>query len=227
MNVLVAIMIIILIIALILSLRLKAYITLEDTITIRVGFGPVVILLLPNRSKTVDLRDFTYAKHRKRLEKERKKAQKKKEKIKKKAEAKALAEKVKKTSQCAENTEDTEKLATVSEIIKFVVSDLAFVASHLHTDIRMLRIRVGGDDAASTAKKYGMMCTVVSLILELLDNKTKLQNMTADAVSVKADFLSKKTVFNIDIRIKISLFSLIRVAFKSLGWFIRQKSKQN
>lgn len=226
MNALGVIMIIILIIALILSLRLKAYITLEDTLTIRAGLGPIILQFLPKKRKEVDLRDFTYEKHQKRLEKERKKAAKKKAKLQKKTGAKALAKKAEKASQSAENVGDTEKLSTVIEIIEFVTSELSSVTSHIHTDIRMLRIRVVGEDAASIAKKYGVICAASSLIIELLNIKTKLRKMNTDVVSVEADFISEKTTFNIDIQLKISLFSLLKAGFKALGWFISQKSKQ-
>ena len=57
MNALGVIMIIISIIALILSLRLKAYITLTDTLAIRAGLGPVVLRLRPKKKGAVKIRE--------------------------------------------------------------------------------------------------------------------------------------------------------------------------
>ena len=227
MNVLIGILTAVLIIALILSLRVKVFLRLEDVLTLRAGLGPVVLRILPKKQKEIDLRDFTYEKHQKRLKKEQKKKDKKKAKTQKKTEAKALAEKAERASQHGEESEDTAKLATVAEIIEFVTTELPRLASYIHTDIVMLRISVGGSDAAAAAKKYGMICALSSLIIELLENKTVLKKMKNDAVSITADFVSEKTVFNVDFNFRISLFSIIRVVCHSLSWFISQKIKQS
>ena len=73
MNVLIGILTAVLIIALILSLRVKVFLRLEDVLTLRAGLGPVVLRILPKKQKEIDLRDFTYEKHQKRLKKEQKK----------------------------------------------------------------------------------------------------------------------------------------------------------
>ncbi|MBE6541197.1 MAG: hypothetical protein E7672_01990 [Ruminococcaceae bacterium] len=227
MNALITIMIIISAVALFLSLRIKVFLRLEDVLSLRAGLGPVVLKILPKKKKEINLRDFTYKKHQKRLEKERKKKLKKKLKTQKKTEAKALAEKAEKASQNTTEETKPEKLATVAEIIEFVTTELPRLCSYIHTDIVMLKIIVGGKDAAAAAKTYGTVCALTSLIIELLENKTAMKKMRQDAVFVGIDYTSPKIVFNIDFSFKISLFSIFRVVFHSLKWFISQKIKQS
>ena len=86
---------------------------------------------------------------------------------------------------------------------------------------------VGGKDAADCAKKYGAICALTSCLIELLDNKTVLKKMRQDAVSVNADFLSEKTNIQIDVSLKISIFSIFRVGLHTLKWLISQKVKNS
>ena len=96
----------------------------------------------------------------------------------------------------------------------------------MKTEIRMLHISVGGEDAAECAKKYGVTCALTSLLIELIENKTSLKKINANSVSVTADFLSEKTRIMLDISLKISIFSIFRVGVHTLKWLISQKIKQ-
>ena len=62
------------------AIPLRLRIRLEEQFTLLAGIGPLVIFRMPKIQKPVDLRDFTYEKHRKRLEKERAARLKKKQK---------------------------------------------------------------------------------------------------------------------------------------------------
>ena len=80
---------IVLFIALLFSLHLKFYLKIDGTTTIHAGLGPIVLKLLPKKdAKAIDLRNFTYEKHQKRLEHDRKAALKKAEKKAKKTKKK-------------------------------------------------------------------------------------------------------------------------------------------
>ncbi len=216
----------------ILSMRLKIYIRMTDTFGLRAGLGPVVLTLAPAKpKKPVDLKDFTYEKHRKRLQKEQARARKKAEKAEQKKQAKALAKEAEKTAReetaAEENGEPVKKftLEAVLGIIEFVLEEFPRFTSYIHTEIRMLDITVAGKDAADCAKKYGIIAQLTSYLLEILDNGTALKPVKADAVSVRADFLAAKTVYKMDIRIRLRLFSIVRVGFHTLVWFIKTKIK--
>ncbi len=224
---------IVVLLGVILSMRLKIYIRMTDTFGLRAGLGPVVLTIAPAKpKKPVDLADFTYEKHQKRLQKERARALKKAEKAEQKKQAKALAKEAEKTAKeeaAAEaNGEPVKKftLEAILGIIEFVLEEFPRFTSYIHTEIRMLDITVAGKDAADCAKKYGIIAQLTSYLLEILDNGTALKPVKADAVAVRADFLAAKTVYKLDIRIKLRLFSIVRVGFHTLVWFIKSKIKK-
>ena len=49
--------------------------------------------------------------------------------------------------------------------------------------------------------------------------------MKSGAVSVNADFISEKTKLMIDVSLKISIFSILKVGFHTVKWLISQKLK--
>ena len=217
----------------ILSMRLKIYLRMTDTFGLRAGLGPIVLTLAPAKpKKPVDLKDFTYEKHQKRLQKERAKAQKKAEKSEQKKQAKALAKEAEKTAReetaAEESGEPVKKftLEAILEIVEFVLEEFPRFTSYIHTEIRSLDITVAGKDAADCAKKYGIIAQLTSYLLELLENGTAMKPLKPDAVAVRADFLAQKTVYKMDIRIRLRLFSIVRVGFHTLVWFIKSKIKK-
>lgn len=214
----------------ILSMRLKIYIRMTDTFELRVGIGPVVRTLAPSKpQKPIDLSDFTYEKHQKRLQKERARALKKSERAEKKRQAKALAKEAERTANAeaaaSENGEKVKKftLEAILGIIEFVLEEFPRFASYIHTEVRMLDITVAGKDAADCATKYGIIAQLTSYLLEILDNRTAMKPLRPGAVAVNADFLAAKTVYKLDIRIRLRLFSIVRVGFRTLVWFIKSK----
>lgn len=217
-------------IGVILSMRLKIYIRLTDVFELRAGLGPVVLRLAPSKpKKPVDLADFTYEKHQKRLEKDRLRALKKAEKAEKKRQAKALAKEAELTAKeeaaAEESGEEVKKftLESILAIVEFVLEEFPRFTSCIHTEIRMLDITVAGKDAADCAKKYGIIAQLTSYLLEILDNGTAMKPLQPGAVSVNADFLAAKTVYKLDIRIRLRLFAIVQVGFRTLVWFIKSK----
>lgn len=221
---------IVVLLGVILSMRLKIYIRMTDTFELRVGIGPIVRTLVPSKPpKTIDLSDFTYEKHRKRLQKERMRALKKSEKAEKKRQAQTLAKEAEQTakeeSAAAETGGEVKKftLEAILGILEFVLEEFPRFTSYIHTEVRMLDIAVAGRDAADCAKKYGIIAQLTSYLLEILDTRTAMKPLKPGVVAVNADFLAAKTVYQLDIRIRLRLFSVVRVGFHTLWWFIRSK----
>ena len=92
--------------------------------------------------------------------------------------------------------------------------------------IKALHVIIGGDDAAKIATTYGAVNMAVSLLIELLECKTSFSPVKPGEITVNADFLQEKTKFYLDMSLKISVFSVVRVGFDSLIWLIKQKIKQ-
>lgn len=224
------ILIIALLIALLLSLRVKLYIRFTDNVCIRVGVGPVVFTLTPKKHKKVVISDFTYEKHQKRLEKEMRKSERKTLKKARRAEKKRKSAELRQKAEAAASNEAAEvenKLGEIIDLLTFICEEFPRLASRLHVGIKRLHIAVGGNDAAETALKYGKIQTAVSLLIELLDNKTKLYPIKKGDAVVYADFLLPRTRCEADISLKLSIYSLLRTGFSALIWLIKSKIKKS
>jgi len=222
---------IVLLVGLLLSLHIKLYIKIEEETTVHAGFGPVLVQLAPKKKpRPVRLSDFTYKKHQKRLKKDQKAAEKKALKEQAKRARKKERESLKARAGHAASTIDKaapeDKLASFTDILSLIFEELPKLASYLKTEIRLLRITVGGQDADRIARSYGKIAALLPLFIELLEAKTKLTPVKANAVQVAADFVAPKTTVQMNVRIKLRLFSLVRIAFHALLWLIRQKMKQ-
>ncbi|MGN1345976.1 MAG: hypothetical protein ACI4V1_04270 [Eubacteriales bacterium] len=224
-------------VGLLLSLCLKLDFQLNDAsanaLIVRVGLGPVVRTIVPaKKRKPVRLADFTYEKHQKRLKKDRIRARKKAERLEKRKRAHALMRQTgqtAKTEAAAEAAGEEVKsftLESILDLLRFIFAEFPRFTSYLHTEVRMLDITVAGRDAADCAKKYGILAQLVSYLLELLNNGTAMKPLRPDAVAVRADFLAEKTVYRLDIRLRLRLFSLVRVALHTLVWMIQGKLKK-
>ena len=224
---------IILLIALILSIRAKLNIRLDGGLTVKGGAGPVILTLFPKKERLKDrkrprLSAFSYKKHQRRLKREAKKeeqkaAKKAAKKLKKKRSQ--ISDEVKKTSKKAEKSLP-EKLDGIFELVSFILDEFPRLASYIHTDVREMKINVASGDAAKTAELYGGGCALSSALLELLDCRTKMKKTADGAVAVNADFFGEKTSAVIDISMMISLFSVVRVGWHTLKWFIGQKIRE-
>ncbi len=222
---------IVLLFALLFSWHIKVFLKLEEKLILRVGFGPIVITVSPKKEKRVNPSNFTYKKHQKRLEKERKKALKKSakkaEKAEKKRKAKLLAKEARTAAEATEEAAAGNKLGMILELIKFVLSELPVFASYIKTNIKKLHITVGGKDADKIARSYGVISALAANLVELLKNKTAMKPLGNGAVNVLADFVAEKTSYKLDLSFKLRLFSIVRVGWHTLKWFISQKIKES
>lgn len=222
---------IVLFFALLFSLHIKFYLKINTITEIYAGFGPVVLKLAPKKpAKQIKLKDFTYEKHQKRLQRDRKAAQKKAEKKQLKDEKKKMkaaeALEAEKAAAKIENAAEEEKLVSVIDILTLVFDELPKLASYFKTEIRLLDITVGGRDADRIGRTYGKMSILVPLLIELLENKTDFKKLKPNAVRLNADFTAEKTKIRLHIRLKLQLFSIIRIGWHALVWFIKLKMKQ-
>lgn len=220
---------IVLFFVLLFSLNLKLDVSLLDTVTVRAGLGPVMLTLSPKKERTINPDDFSYKKHQKRLRKDRmlamKKAEKKRRKDEQKAKKKAEAEKVKRDA--AKSGEELKKkkfpFGFIVALAKFVIRELDRFIGYFRIEIKMLNITVGGKDAESIGRTYGVIVQAVPYLIELLDHKTHLSRLKENAVSVKADFLLEKTKIYGHFCLKLPLNSILKVGAHALVWFIKQK----
>ena len=113
------------------------------------------------------------------------------------------------------------------ELIKFVLAEIPVFASYIKTDIRRLHITVGGTDADKIARSYGTISALCANLVELLNNKTQMKQLRPGAVGVAADFVAPKTTYKLKLSFRLRLFSIVRVGWHTLKWFISQKIKES
>lgn len=213
MIVLYIILVIALLITLILSLRVRIFVKYTEDIEIREYVGPILLMKSPEDKIKVKPSDFTPRKHAKRLLREQK-LKEKELKNQNKEKKKTLSDAVKEAN--ASPKKDAEgKLSEVTEMIKFIFKELPLFFPHVRTEIKMLKVRVAGSDAADCAKKYGAINALASAIIVLLENETELQELEENAVDISADFIAENTEFALDISFKITLFSILKVIFSN------------
>ncbi len=214
----------------IMFLRVKVIIEASDSATVYLKILFLKIKLAPSKQKKIKLGDWTSKKFRRRKEKEKQKELKKQKK-------KALSsEKKNKKKEAAKKKAELKPKPkkTPSEIIDLVglVSKLAgtfFVrfSKRLRLDLAKIHITLGGEDAASTAINYGIVCQGVELILATLDKITNVKPKDNRDIHVYVNFLSDET--DIDIKLAASLRvwhvfdMLLAVAIK----FVKEKYFKN
>ena len=222
---------IVLFFALLGAIPLRLRIRLEEQFTLLAGIGPIVLFRIPKVPKSVDLRDFTYEKHRKRLEKERaaqlKKKQKKQQSDEKKQLKKNLAaDKAKKVQKTAEEAGQKEnKLEGILSLVSCILDGLPELFGGFKCRIYHLDITVGGKEAADTAMNFGIFSQSLAYLLEFLDNKTRFVRPKEETIAIRADFLSAKTQvradFYLQIRVGQILGTVFGIAFSYIKTLIR------
>lgn len=223
---------IVLFIAILCAIPLRLRIRLEDTFTLLAGIGPLVLFRTPVPPPSVNLRDFTYKKHQKRLQKERadrlKKKQKKEQrtarKEAKKEQKTAAAEKeLRKTA--SEAGKKDNKLEGILSIVSCVLDGLPGLFGGFKCRIYALDITAGGKEAAEVAKNFAILSQSLAYLLEFLDNKTRFVRPKEETIAMRADFLLAKTVvradFYLQIRIGQILGSLLGIGFNCIKTMIR------
>jgi len=213
------------------AIPLRLRIRLEEQFTLLAGIGPLVIFRMPRLPKPVDLRDFTYARHQKRLEKEHTARLKKKQKKQKKNEKKQLkkdtaadkANAVQKTAEDAGKKEN--KLEGILSLVGCILDRLPGLFGGFQCRIYHLDITVGGKEAADTAKNFGIYSQSLAYLLEFLDNKTRFVRPKEETIAIRADFLAEKTSvkadFYLQIRVGQILCTVFGIAFSYIKTLIR------
>ncbi len=183
------------------------------TVSLRILF--LSFKLLPQKKKTPKLSDFKIKKFRKNRLKEEKALRKKNKKKKKQAETK---EKTKE-----EKIPVKDQLQYYLELIKKVLGRaLSKFGRYLKIKIRSVNIAVGGNEPDKTAISYGYAVALALYLKELADNNLNVKYLPREGgtVYVGVDFLAEKTVADIDIELKISVWQILAVLMTALKAYI-------
>lgn len=222
--------ILLLLICAVMFLRVSVIIEADEGARVFLKILFIKIKLVPKERKKINLRDFESKRFKRKQEKEKKKALARK-KSKQKKEAK---KKQKKDIAKEKAKEQPKKKMSVSEIMDIVglVSKLVgtfFVrfAKRLRLDLARIHITVGGEDAASTAISYGVVCQGVSAVVELLDRITNITPEKNRDIAVGVDFLSDKMKVDIKLSASLRVWHVFDMLFSVAIKFVKEKFLNN
>ena len=197
----------------VLLLAAKARVRIEtgDPLKVRAGLGPVLIKIFPRKKKRkkVRLSKFSQKKYlslTEKLKKERseKKAEEEEEKAKKNAESEDGGKK-----------NLSRRIEEIKSLAEFAVKTAGKYSKKICVNVKRLHVTVGGEDAAETAKKYGIVAQGLAYLTEILPGAVTFR-ADPGAVSADADFLSGKITFAADATVGIRLINVLRIGLAVL-----------
>ena len=214
-----------------------AHITVEmaEDVALTVRFLGIPIRILPKKSKTYKIKQYTLKKIRKREAKAAKKAAKAAEKQKQKQaaknEKKAAVAKLTKEELRERKAQKKASRPALTDLIPLVCRTLGLFVSRffgkIHIKVVRLHVRVGGSDAMQTAVVYGGVNQAVQYLVEFLRRTCRMDSLKNADILVEPDFLSGKVEYEFKLTVRLSLGNLLGALIKA-GWkflvgFIRIK----
>lgn len=222
--------IILLLICAIMFLRVSVIIEADESARVFLKILFIKIKLVPKERKKVDPRDFEIKKFRRRQEKEKKKAlakqKSKSQKDAKKKQKKELA-KQKEKEQPKKKMSASEIVDLVGLVSKLVGTFFVRFAKRLRLDLAKIHITVGGEDAASTAITYGVVCQGVAVVVDALDKITNVTPAKDKDISVGVDFLSDKMKLDIKLAASLRVWHVFDMLLSVAIRFVRERFLNN
>ena len=219
------------VLALFLIFSIKARVKLEFNEELRVTVQILcfnIVVSPPKEKKPVNIGDYSFKKHQKRLrsnyqsylkkqEKKEKKKIKKAEAKAKKAEQKKLDKKNKVKKPPSRSVVDWVNIA--GAVIGALFSKFA---KKLHIKVARLNIKVATGDAATTAIVYGAAVQSVAYIIEILQRITNIDGLKNAEISVTPDYLSEETSLDLCFVFSLRIRHVFEILFGTLGKAIKK-----
>ena len=209
----------------------RAYITIDlhDEFALTVKVLGIPFHILPKKQKKYDLGHYTLRKIRRRDAKEAKRQARIAAKIAKKnaekAKEKEALEKLTKSQRKALKKEKRQSRPPITEFVPLVgrVAKLFFSRffGKLHVQVARLHIRVGSDDAATTAILYGTMYQSLSFLMEGLQRITHMDELDKADILLIPDYTSDRISFDANITFRVTLGNVLGALIKAVWAFMR------
>lgn len=100
-------------------------------------------------------------------------------------------------------------LDSLGDIISIVSKFITRFFGHVRVKFAHIVIRVGSDDPASTAVRYGAVIQSVAYLTEILKRKTRFFPQKGAVIDISPDFTADKTVAQIDIKLSVTLGGIL------------------
>lgn len=191
--------------------------------------GIRILTLPPPVTTSVDLRKFTYRRHRRRLRKEARKRENRRlaEEAKiEKEQKKNASRKMPRLADAHKNTEENDdRLRDMVPFLLAVLDTIPKFFGRMDCVIRRLYVTAGGDDAAQTAIRFGILSQSAAYLLELLDCRTRLRPLSDDALRICVDYTAPRTVYDVDFTLIIRPGSILHTGVELFAAWIRRMKK--
>ncbi len=125
----------------------------------------------------------------------------------------------------AEKRERREKRDAIMAVVREVKKILPGFFGKIHFRSAKLYCRIATGDAASTALATAGAKASASILFETIDNFAVLDGGSERNVAIEPDFLSDKSAFDIDVRLRVRVIFALFYGLKVLFAFIKQKIK--
>ncbi len=114
----------------------------------------------------------------------------------------------------------------LASIGKIILEKTGKAAKHIRVKKFYFLVTAASHDPAKTAVVYGSLCAIVFPALKGFQNLLKF-NDRKTKVSVLSDFNSQSSTIELDIKVKLRLWFIVRLAVGVLFEIIRRKVKSN
>lgn len=202
--------------AFIASLRAEVLIAYSDEFALTVRVLGIPIKILPKKNKKVKISAYSRKNRAKYEAAQKEKAIKKAKKNAEKKQKKEAAKAKKKADKAAGKAKPKKPITDIIDMILDLVGvAVGRFGKHLRIRIARLHIGVATGDAASTAILYGAIAPAVACIAAYLDSTSTLRYPAKTDVDIHADYLSEKTVVDIEIGFSICVWQLFDILFRT------------
>lgn len=114
------------------------------------------------------------------------------------------------------DAKDSGLVENIKNIARLISSFVKFCTPYMHVKLAKIHIKVASDDAAKTAILYGVISGAVAILIDTVDENTKLHKLKRKSVIIEPDFLSNKTAAKINVSLSISVFGAISTILKMI-----------
>ena len=187
---------ILLIIIFLLSSRIKIQISYSEDIKVIAKYLFFKKPVYPKQEK-LKISDYKYKKYKKKLLKKKKKKSDEKNETVKQPENKKKS--------------IVNQLKLLIYIVKKIYKKLF---NKLRIDVKYINITVASDNAAKTAVLYGIVYQSVDYLLAFINENTRIKQKKAEDICITTNYLTDKTIFDINLVFSMSVFSLLDIGMK-------------
>lgn len=187
---------------------------LDGELTARVTFLGIVLEQYPEKEEKVKVSDYT----------PRKIKQRQKRLKRKRALLKGAPPPPKKT---AKQKREEQLLEDIGFIRHLLLPFLYHGLKRVRLYAKRIRIVVSSDEAAKTAILYGAVTPAVATLLEVVEGFKQIRRPKDSEISVIADFTAGECSADIDILLKLHLYQVISILFKSFYNYAKSQMEED